>query len=326
MRIPAIAFAAWSGTGKTTLLEKVIRALKARGVRLAVVKHDGHRFEIDREGKDTWRFTRAGADITAISSPEQTAYLQRGELSLEQVLDMVRAVDLILVEGYKDGPLPQIGIARAATGKGFTAPPERFLAVVTDLPGDFPVPRFGLEDIEPLAEFIMEEKRRMEQPQQDLTHFNDEGRAKMVDVGAKPPTRRTAVAAGRVLVSPRTFELIGTGGMKKGDVLTVAQVAGVMGAKRTPDLIPMCHPVVVDGIDLSLRLDEARCSVEIQATVSCDGRTGVEMEALTAVSAAALTVYDMCKAVQKDMVITDIRLLEKTGGVHGTFHREEPET
>ena len=160
------------------------------------------------------------------------------------------------------------------------------------------------------------------QNQDDFTHFNEQGRAKMVDVGEKPPTRRTAVAGARVLVSPETFALIRSGGMKKGDVLTVAQIAGVMGAKRTPELIPMCHPVLVDGIDLDLSLDERRCSVEIRASVSCDGRTGVEMEALTAASVAALTVYDMCKAVQKDMVITDICLIDKTGGVHGDFHRE----
>ena len=157
----------------------------------------------------------------------------------------------------------------------------------------------------------------------DFTHFNEQGRAKMVDVGEKPLSRRTATAAGRVLVNEQTFALIRSGGMKKGDVLTVAQIAGVMGAKHTPDLIPMCHPILMDGIDLQLTLDEARLSVEIRATVSCDGRTGVEMEALTAVSAAALTVYDMCKAVQKDMVITDIRLVSKTGGVHGDYHREE---
>ena len=156
----------------------------------------------------------------------------------------------------------------------------------------------------------------------DFTHFNEEGRAKMVDVGVKAETRRTAIAASRVLVNKDTFELIKTGGMKKGDVLTVAQVAGVMGAKRTPDLIPMCHPILIDGIDLNLSLNEERCSVEIEATVSCAGRTGVEMEALMAVSTAALTVYDMCKAVQKDMEITDIRLLKKTGGIHGDFSRE----
>lgn len=143
----------------------------------------------------------------------------------------------------------------------------------------------------------------------------------MVDVGEKPVSVRTASAAARVLVNERTFELIRSGGMKKGDVLTVAQIAGVMGAKRTPDIIPMCHPILIGGINLELHLDEERRSVEIEASVSCDGRTGVEMEALTAVSTAALTVYDMCKAVQKDMVITDIRLLRKTGGVHGDFER-----
>ena len=157
----------------------------------------------------------------------------------------------------------------------------------------------------------------------DFTHFNDQGRAKMVDVGEKPISQRTAVAAGRVLVNEHTFALIQSGGVKKGDVLTVAQIAGVMGAKHTPDIIPMCHPILVDGINLELHLDEQRKSVEIWASVSCDGRTGVEMEALTAVATAALTVYDMCKAVQRDMVIADIRLVEKTGGVHGNYHRED---
>ena len=161
------------------------------------------------------------------------------------------------------------------------------------------------------------------QNMEDFTHFNEQGRAKMVDVGDKAPSHRTAVAGARVLVSRETFRLIQTGGMKKGDVLTVAQIAGVMGAKRTPDLIPMCHPIALTGINLELSLDEARCAVDIRATVSCDGRTGVEMEALTAASTAALTVYDMCKAVQKDMVITDVRLLSKTGGVHGDFERKE---
>lgn len=157
----------------------------------------------------------------------------------------------------------------------------------------------------------------------DFTHFNSQGRAKMVDVGEKNISCRSAVAAGRVLVNTETFARIRDGGMKKGDVLSIAQIAGIMGAKRTPDIIPMCHPILLDGIDLQLALDEARSSVEIQACVSCAGRTGVEMEALTAVTAAALTVYDMCKAVQKDMVIQDIRLLQKHGGAHGDYTREE---
>ena len=159
----------------------------------------------------------------------------------------------------------------------------------------------------------------------DFTHFNEDGRAKMVDVDEKPVTTRTAIATARVLVNEQTFSLIKSGGIKKGDVLTVAQVAGIMGAKRTPDIIPMCHPIAIGGINLNLSLNEQRCSVEIEATVSCDGRTGVEMEALSAVSIAALTVYDLCKAVQKDMVISDVRLRSKTGGVHGNYKWENME-
>ncbi len=159
--------------------------------------------------------------------------------------------------------------------------------------------------------------------QQDFTHFNDQGKARMVNVGDKPLTHRTATAAARVLVNRDTFACIQSGGVKKGDVLTVAQIAGIMGAKRTPDLIPLCHPVFLSSADLRLTLNEEACAVDIEATVSCDGQTGVEMEALTAASVAALTVYDMCKAIQRDMTITDLRLLRKTGGVHGDYHREE---
>ena len=156
----------------------------------------------------------------------------------------------------------------------------------------------------------------------DFTHFDERGNARMVNVGDKPATQRAAVAAGRVRVNEKTFELIRSGGMKKGDVLTVAQVAGIMGAKRTAELIPMCHPVQISGVDLSLSLNAEELSVDITAEVSCSGQTGVEMEALTAVTAAALTVYDMCKAVQRDIVIENVRLLRKTGGQSGDYERE----
>ena len=155
----------------------------------------------------------------------------------------------------------------------------------------------------------------------EFTHFDEQGNARMVDVSGKDITHRVAIAEGTIFVSREVMDAIKGNKVRKGDVLTVAQVAGIMGTKRTPDLIPMCHPIPIDGIDLSLSLDEARHSVEIRAAVSCAGRTGVEMEALTAVSVAALTVYDMCKAVQKDMVIEDVRLMEKTGGVHGDYRR-----
>lgn len=158
---------------------------------------------------------------------------------------------------------------------------------------------------------------------EDFTHFDANGNAHMVNVDTKSNTQRIAIAKGRVLLNRHTFDLIRSGGVKKGDVLTVAQVAGIMGAKRTPDLIPMCHPILLTGVDLELTLNEELLAVEISATTRCTGKTGVEMEALTAVSVAALTVYDMCKAVQRDIVIDEICLLKKSGGMSGDFQREE---
>ena len=157
----------------------------------------------------------------------------------------------------------------------------------------------------------------------DLTHFNEQGRARMVDVTEKAVTHRTALAAGEIHVSPETMAHFKNGTMKKGDVLAVAQVAGIQAAKHNWELIPMCHPLPLTGIDIAFALSDDPCMVEIQATVTCTGVTGVEMEALTAVSVAALTIYDMCKAVQKDMHITNIRLLRKSGGKSGNYIAEE---
>ncbi len=152
-----------------------------------------------------------------------------------------------------------------------------------------------------------------------LTHLNDQGRARMVDVGDKDITDRRAVARGRVYMKPGTLELVEKGDMKKGDVLGVAQVGGIMGAKQTPNIIPMCHPLSISGIDMKLEINRELTAVEIKAEVSVSGKTGVEMEALTAVAVAALTVYDMCKAVDKEMVIGDIELIEKRGGKSGHY-------
>ena len=154
----------------------------------------------------------------------------------------------------------------------------------------------------------------------ELTHINEHGRARMVDVTEKAETTRTAVAEGRIRMNRETAERIRTGGIAKGDVLAVAQVAGIMAAKRTPDIIPMCHSLRLTGVDIAFTLEEE--AVHIRATVLCKGETGVEMEALTAVSAAALTIYDMCKAVQKDMEIGEIRLCRKTGGKSGDYEKE----
>ncbi|HEU5439778.1 MAG TPA: cyclic pyranopterin monophosphate synthase MoaC [Ktedonobacterales bacterium] len=158
-----------------------------------------------------------------------------------------------------------------------------------------------------------------------LTHFDDAGRARMVDVGAKSDTAREAVAAGAVCMRAETLALIRAGRMAKGDVLAVAQVAGIMAAKRTPEIVPMCHTLLLTGVELTFALEDGprddEGTVQIQATVSTVGKTGAEMEALTAVSAAALTIYDMCKAVDRAMTIDEIRLLRKSGGKSGVFER-----
>lgn len=154
----------------------------------------------------------------------------------------------------------------------------------------------------------------------ELTHFDEQGRARMVDVSDKGETRRVAVARGKIEMQAETLERIRQGRIAKGDVLAVAQVAGIMAAKQTSSLIPMCHPLGITGADLAFEI-VAPGTIEIEATVKVTGKTGVEMEALTAVSVAALTIYDMCKAIDKRMVIGEIRLMEKMGGKSGHFVR-----
>lgn len=153
-----------------------------------------------------------------------------------------------------------------------------------------------------------------------LTHINEEGYAKMVDVSEKEESMREAVARGSIYMNKETMKAIIEGKIKKGDVLSVAQVGGIMGAKSTSDIIPMCHNINIYGADLDFRIDEENCKIDIIATVKTYGVTGVEMEALTAVSVAALTIYDMCKAIDKEMVISDIHLVKKTGGKSGDFY------
>lgn len=157
----------------------------------------------------------------------------------------------------------------------------------------------------------------------DLTHFDTDGNAVMVDVSDKSDTTRVAVARGRVVMAPETMALIQSRGLKKGDVLAVAQLAGIMGAKRTPDLIPLCHPLALTSVKVELALDADSNAVTIEATCKLKGQTGVEMEALTAVSVAGLTVYDMVKAVDKSMRITDIHLVHKSGGKSGVYEVAE---
>lgn len=156
-----------------------------------------------------------------------------------------------------------------------------------------------------------------------LTHLDEKGVARMVDVGSKPDTERIALAGGTIFMKPATLQLIQQGALKKGDVLSVARIAGIMAAKKTSDLIPLCHPIALTHLDVELTLDTAENAVRILATARTTGKTGVEMEALTAVTVAALTVYDMAKAVDREMRLSDIRLLEKHGGQHGDYKAED---
>jgi len=156
----------------------------------------------------------------------------------------------------------------------------------------------------------------------ELTHIDADGNAIMVDVSDKDVTQRTATAKGSVFMEPATLKLIADNNVKKGDVLSVAQLAGIMAAKKTPELIPLCHPLALSSVTVDLKVDATRNAVDITATCKLKGRTGVEMEALTAVSVAALTVYDMCKAVDRGMIISDVRLIQKSGGKSGTFEAE----
>ena len=155
-----------------------------------------------------------------------------------------------------------------------------------------------------------------------FTHLDDDGNAVMVDVTGKDATERTATAKGSVVMAPETMALILEGGVKKGDVLSVAQLAGIMGAKKTPDLIPLCHPLGLTSVKMDLTCDAERNAVDITATCKVSGQTGVEMEALTAVAVAGLTVYDMCKAVDRAMRLGDIRLVHKAGGKSGVYEAE----
>ncbi len=315
--IPVVALSAFSGTGKTTLGVKLVSELLKRGLSAAVIKHDVHGISENDEDKDSRKYLDAGASRVILAAPGTP----EGNKDIYSLIDSVSGVDIIIVEGWKNARLPRIGLDRKQNGKGFTS--ENFsdyIALACDYAiKDTEKPVFSLDDYKGLTDYIMDNMGKFT----DFTHFDDNGKARMVNVGEKPETDRSAVAGGRVKLNRNTYELIKSGGVKKGDVLTVAQIAGIMGAKRTSDIIPMCHPLLINGVNLKLTLNEELCCVDVEAEIKTFGKTGAEMEALTAVSVAALTVYDMCKAVQRDMELTDIRLLKKSGGMSGDYERKE---
>lgn len=326
---PVVSFvAARSGTGKTTLLEKVIAEMRARGLRVATIKH-AHQAHLDLPGKDSWRHRRAGALAVCLVTPEEFLVIgEGGEFKDPRELSsFLPPVDFILVEGFRKAEIPKVEVVRGEVGRKIVSPPEDLVAIATDLPDlEAPAPCFPLNDPVPLVDWLIEKfqnKKPNLSPSREMTHFDGAGRAHMVDVSGKESTLRMAVARGEIRMRPETLAQIKEGRMKKGDVLAVAQVAAVMAVKETPRLIPMCHPLNIAGVSVDFRLDEEESKIEIEVEVKLTGQTGVEMEALTGVSIAALTIYDMCKAVDKGMEIGRIRLVEKSGGRSGYFRRED---
>ena len=346
MKPEVFAFSGFSGSGKTTLIEKLIPLFKEQGMKICVIKHDAHQFDMDKEGKDTYRFSKAGADSVMISSGTRSARVNEFPKTLEAMMEECAWADVIIVEGYKYAKLRKIGVASERTEYHLPCDVSEYFSLVTDnaealinIIGKEPgCPVFHIDDVNSVFSCMMKDlpntsegkegsksekegNKNMEE-NKELTHFDAEGNARMVDVSGKDITLRKATAMAKVKVNSTTFSLIKNGGIKKGDVLTVAQIAGIMGSKRTPDLIPMCHPIITDATKVILKLNEEDQSVDIESTVTCTGRTGVEMEAICACSVAAMTVYDMCKAVQRDIEITDIKLLSKSGGIHGDYTRQ----
>ena len=307
MKQKIIAVSGVKNSGKTTLLERLIPALAARGLRCAVLKHDGHRFAPDREGTDTERLLRAGAIGAAVLDGEKFQAVKYAAVTETELAALYPEADLIFLEGFKHSAYPKIEVWRRANSPAPVCDPATVLALATED-----------SDTDALAEQLFVWWRD-EGMNDKLTHFDEQGRAVMVDVTEKPETAREAVAKGRIRMAPETLRLIREGTAAKGDVLGAARIAGIMAAKRTGELIPLCHPLPLGCCAVEFRVLEEDSAVEAVCTASLRGRTGVEMEALTGATVALLTIYDMCKAVDKRMEITGVHLAKKTGGKSGAF-------
>ena len=314
-----LAVSGVKNAGKTTLIERLIPALRARGLSVATVKHDGHRFDADRPGTDSFRFFEAGACGSAVYDPEKYQLVKRISVTESELTRFLPEADLILLEGFRESSYPKIEIIPLNCQP--VTDPATCLALVSDgeLNG---AAHYRRDEIEPLAELILQWwKGQAMEPK--LSHLDERGNAVMVDVTDKAETKRAAEARGTIRMKPETLQMIQTGGLPKGDVLAVARVAGIMAAKRTPEIIPLCHPLMLGKVTVDFVILEETSEVEAVCTAALRGQTGVEMEALTGVSAALLTVYDMCKAVDKGMVLGNIRLVRKTGGKSGDYEAAE---
>lgn len=316
-----VAFVGRKGSGKTTFLTRLIPVLAERGHRVGAIKRVHPHFAMDQEGKDSFRLKAAGARAVLLSSEERIALIKDvpGEPGpLEAGRDYFQGVDIVLVEGFKGSALPKVEVRRRGLDEEPLFRELDVLALITDdmdLRPPSGVERFSFDEADKVAGFI----------EQRLLNLKPGGRGQgevqMVDVGGKPQTERTALAQGRIKMSPATLRKIIDGKVEKGDVRPVARVAAIMGAKKTAELLPLCHPLSIDAVDVEIEPEDE--GITVQVRVSARERTGAEMEALVACSAALLTIYDMCKGLERGMEITDVKLLEKQGGRSGPWIREE---
>ncbi len=322
--------AAQSDAGKTTVIEKLLPELKARGIRVAALKGNLRHRDPDLPGKDSWRYAQAGAEVAGFTTPE--GFLLHGitahNRSDDFVATLLRDLDLVLVEGHKKSGNPKIEIVRSAINPKPLLPAGT-VAIFSDLKTmDSELPLVDLNNPKAQADFIvgrfLPERGNSMMDEMNLTHFDHSGRPRMVDVSAKEQSLREAYACGEISMAAETLAMVKAGRMAKGDVLAVAQVAAIMAVKETGRLIPMAHPLGISGVEVDFKtVQTPEPKIEIGVRVKLTGQTGVEMEALTGVSLAALTIYDMCKAVDKNMVIRNIRLMEKKGGRSGHYRREQ---
>ena len=351
-KVPQIAVVApVAGTGKTTFLEKLTARLSRRGIRVAVVKSDAHGFSLDTQGKDSARFRASGACAVSVVSPKGYFLEEATRLPFDRAADKFEKIDLILTESRTHAACPAFSLWRGRgepiLGNGVTAlfAGEKLSEAAADIAGENGISIYPMGDIdraELLTLFLsgvsFQQKSRVygrnamrgneageeivagkREPR--LSHFDRAGEAVMVDVGDKAVTHREAVASGILTMNEAAFSAIQTGTAKKGDVLGIARIAGIMAAKRTSEAIPLCHPLFLTKCKVAFALDAAKRAVKVTAAVKCEGKTGVEIEALHSVTIALLTIYDMLKAVDHRMEIHSVHLEQKSGGKSGSFSR-----
>jgi cyclic pyranopterin phosphate synthase len=311
----------YKNSGKTSTILDFLAVAQAKGLKTAVIKHDDHDLaDLDQPKTDTSRFKAAGATTLVLQTNAELFLRQAQPASLPQLVTAVVPSDtqLVLIEGFKTAAYPKVVLMRPGDIRDSNLTNVVAQASLAKMPQteDF---RTSAKRKAWFTHWLNQRKEDFAMSEQDkLTHFNAQNRAKMVDVTNKSITSRQATAVGTIIMQPETLERIHAGKVKKGDVLAVAQVAGIMASKKTSELIPMCHLVPLTGVDISFK-DNDKDAITAEVTVKTKNVTGVEMEALVACQTALLTIYDMCKAMDRGMRLTNCHLVEKMGGKSGHF-------